>query len=163
MSASASGINSSTLLLYQEMYRFEKRLQTFTDWPFTEGCQCTPEKMALAGFVHCPSENEPDVARCFFCLKELEGWEPDDDPWHEHSKRSLNCGFLSLKQDFEELSLVDFFTLEQERLCIYIRKAGDQQILRFQEQVDSTRTILVNHFSAVDPHRPELRGWGSQS
>lgn len=36
--------------------------------------------MAAAGFVHCPSENGPDVAQCFFCLKELEGWEPDDDP-----------------------------------------------------------------------------------
>lgn len=38
-------------------------------------------QMAKAGFVHCPSENEPDVACCFFCLLELEGWEPDDDPW----------------------------------------------------------------------------------
>lgn len=38
-------------------------------------------QMARAGFVHCPSENEPDVACCFFCLLELEGWEPDDDPW----------------------------------------------------------------------------------
>lgn len=38
-------------------------------------------QMAMAGFVHCPSENEPDVACCFYCLKELEGWEPDDIPW----------------------------------------------------------------------------------
>ncbi|KAL2764568.1 baculoviral IAP repeat-containing protein 5 isoform 2, partial [Daubentonia madagascariensis] len=36
--------------------------------------------MAEAGFIHCPTENEPDLAQCFFCFKELEGWEPDDDP-----------------------------------------------------------------------------------
>ncbi|CAJ0950098.1 unnamed protein product [Ranitomeya imitator] len=61
------------------MYDYNKRLSTFTDWPFTENCKCTPENMAEAGFVYWPTENEPDVACCFFCLEELEGWEPDDD------------------------------------------------------------------------------------
>lgn len=46
-------------------------------------------QMAMAGFVHCPSENEPDVACCFFCLLELEGWEPDDDPWWEEFSNLL--------------------------------------------------------------------------
>lgn len=41
---------------------------------------CPPLQMAAAGFIHCPTENEPDLAQCFFCFKELEGWEPDDDP-----------------------------------------------------------------------------------
>ena len=40
----------------------------------------SPLQMAAAGFIHCPTENEPDLAQCFFCFKELEGWEPDDDP-----------------------------------------------------------------------------------
>lgn len=40
----------------------------------------SPLQMARAGFIHCPSANEPDVAKCFFCLIELEGWEPNDDP-----------------------------------------------------------------------------------
>lgn len=40
----------------------------------------SPLQMAAAGFVHCPTENKPDLAQCFFCFKELEGWEPDDDP-----------------------------------------------------------------------------------
>lgn len=47
-------------------------------------------QMAKAGFVHCPSENEPDVACCFFCLRELEGWEPQDDPRYD-----LHCVALS--------------------------------------------------------------------
>lgn len=37
-------------------------------------------QMAKAGFIHTPSKTSPDVAMCFFCLKELEGWQPEDDP-----------------------------------------------------------------------------------
>uniref|UniRef100_F7H3G6 Baculoviral IAP repeat-containing protein 5 n=1 Tax=Callithrix jacchus TaxID=9483 RepID=F7H3G6_CALJA len=61
----------------------DHRISTFKNWPFLEGCACTPERMAEAGFIHCPTENEPDLAQCFFCFKELEGWEPDDDPMRE--------------------------------------------------------------------------------
>ncbi len=37
-------------------------------------------QMAEAGFYHCPTDQEPDLVKCFFCLKELDGWEPEDDP-----------------------------------------------------------------------------------
>lgn len=37
-------------------------------------------QMAKAGFIHTPSKTSPDVAMCFFCLKELEGWQPEDNP-----------------------------------------------------------------------------------
>ncbi|XP_024232380.1 baculoviral IAP repeat-containing protein 5b isoform X1 [Oncorhynchus tshawytscha] len=111
---------SARFYSYNKMYSYEMRLQSFADWPFREECQCTPEMMATAGFVHCPSVNEPDVACCFFCLRELEGWEPEDNPWSEHIKRSPNCGFLAMKKDFGELTVAEFYHLEQERLRIYI-------------------------------------------
>ncbi|KAM8953251.1 astacin-like metalloendopeptidase [Pelodytes ibericus] len=45
------------------------------------------DQINFKGFYLCyqfvfirPSGNSPDVAKCFFCLKELEGWEPEDDP-----------------------------------------------------------------------------------
>lgn len=38
-------------------------------------------QMAAAGFHFTGSKNEPDLAQCFVCLKELDGWEEDDDPW----------------------------------------------------------------------------------
>ncbi|XP_073417531.1 baculoviral IAP repeat-containing protein 5.1-like isoform X2 [Dendrobates tinctorius] len=101
---------------FRIMYDYNKRLSTFTDWPFTENCKCTPENMAKAGFVHCPTENEPDVACCFFCLKELEGWEPDDDPMTEHSKRSVTCGFLSLTKNTDDLTMEEFLRLEVFRI-----------------------------------------------
>ena len=39
--------------------------------------------MAEAGFYHSSNDRDPDIARCFVCFKELEGWEPDDNPWYE--------------------------------------------------------------------------------
>ena len=38
-------------------------------------------QMAEAGFYHTPSDNEPDLVTCYVCYKELDGWEPTDDPW----------------------------------------------------------------------------------
>ncbi|XP_051895645.1 baculoviral IAP repeat-containing protein 5.1-like [Pristis pectinata] len=102
------------------MYLYENRLATFRNWPFTENCCCTPENMAKAGFLHCPTENEPDVAMCFFCLKELESWEPEDEPWVEHQSHSPACQFLALKTDVLDLTVEEFFKLEMERLKLYL-------------------------------------------
>eukprot|EP00079_Xenopus_tropicalis_P018777 XP_004920984.1 PREDICTED: baculoviral IAP repeat-containing protein 5.1-like [Xenopus tropicalis] len=114
------------------MYDYEARLATFADWPFTENCKCTPENMAKAGFVHCPTENEPDVACCFFCLKELEGWEPDDDPWTEHSKRSASCGFLSLTKCVNDLTMEGFLRLEADRIkSFYVSEASTVNQMTF--------------------------------
>lgn len=38
-------------------------------------------QLAEAGFYSCATANEPDAVQCFMCFKELDGWEPDDDPW----------------------------------------------------------------------------------
>lgn len=38
--------------------------------------------MAEAGFFHSPKDRDPDIARCFVCFKELEGWEPEDNPMY---------------------------------------------------------------------------------
>uniref|UniRef100_A0A672YFR6 Baculoviral IAP repeat-containing protein 5.1-like n=1 Tax=Sphaeramia orbicularis TaxID=375764 RepID=A0A672YFR6_9TELE len=110
----------SRFISFDKMYCHEMRHQTFADWPFREDSNCTPEKMVKAGFVHSPSENAPDVACCFFCLIELEGWEPDDDPWSEHAKRSPTCGFLTMKKDFTELTVAEYYNLEKDRLKVYI-------------------------------------------
>lgn len=37
-------------------------------------------KMADAGF-YVMSPNKPDTVICAFCLLELDGWEPEDNPW----------------------------------------------------------------------------------
>ncbi|NWS70450.1 BIRC5 protein, partial [Crotophaga sulcirostris] len=98
------------------LYLVSNRVATFRSWPFTEDCTCTPERMAAAGFVHCPSENSPDVAQCFFCFKELEGWEPDDDPLEEHKKHSAGCAFISRHKVLTNLTLQEFLKLDKERM-----------------------------------------------
>ncbi|XP_010782711.1 baculoviral IAP repeat-containing protein 5b [Notothenia coriiceps] len=137
---------STRFAAFDKMHSYESREQSYVDWPFREDCYCTPEKMAKAGFVHCPSENEPDVACCFFCLIELEGWEPDDDPMSEHLKRSPNCGFLTSKKDFTEMTAADFCHMERERLKVYLKKICHKKMAYLREDIDRTLGRLISQF-----------------
>ena len=57
-----------------KMNREENRLNSFKDWPLdNDYSTCTSKNMAAAGFFHIPSESEPDLVKCFACLKELDG------------------------------------------------------------------------------------------
>uniref|UniRef100_L7LZH2 Putative baculoviral iap repeat-containing protein 5 n=1 Tax=Rhipicephalus pulchellus TaxID=72859 RepID=L7LZH2_RHIPC len=98
----------------EKMTLYENRLASFENWPLTGDCMCTPARMAAAGFYHCPTENEPDLARCYVCFKELDGWEPSDDPAKEHS-RSVNCAFLRLGKKSEDMTVLDILGLEKAR------------------------------------------------
>ncbi|NXL37431.1 BIRC5 protein, partial [Glaucidium brasilianum] len=152
------------------LYFVPARAATFCNWPFTEGCACTPERvsrgpgergsgergraaltgpflcpqMAAAGFVHCPSENGPDVAQCFFCFKELEGWEPDDDPLEEHKKHSAGCAFLSLQKDPTNMSLQEFLKLDKERMKNVIKKEISQKVIEVKDAAKSVRREIEN-------------------
>ncbi|XP_040979971.1 baculoviral IAP repeat-containing protein 5.1-like [Aquila chrysaetos chrysaetos] len=146
---------SKLLSDFKDMYEYENRLKTFTNWPFIENCKCTPENMAKAGFVHCPNENEPDVAKCFFCLIELEGWEPNDDPWEEHTKRH-SCDFLSLTKHFDDLTMEEYYMLEMTRLRTFLCKTGRSVINSFEEEVTATRQRLVDNFVSKHQYTPPL-------
>uniref|UniRef100_F6TQ61 Baculoviral IAP repeat-containing protein 5 n=1 Tax=Equus caballus TaxID=9796 RepID=F6TQ61_HORSE len=102
----------------------------------------SPLQMAAAGFIHCPTENEPDLAQCFFCFKELEGWEPDDDPIEEHKKHSSGCAFLSVKKQFEELTLSEFLKLDKERAKNKIAKETNNKQKEFEETAKKVRYAI---------------------
>ncbi|XP_054826098.1 baculoviral IAP repeat-containing protein 5.1-like [Eublepharis macularius] len=149
---------------FKEMYSYENRLKTFAEWPFKENGRCTPENMAKAGFIHCPNASDPDVgkstldvAKCFFCLTELEGWEPDHDPWLEHTKRSKDtCGFLTLSKNVDDLTVEEYYHLEKERVKIFLCKAVRSVINSFEKEVAATRKRLVDHFVKKYQYAPEL-------
>ncbi|NXU27169.1 BIRC5 protein, partial [Thalassarche chlororhynchos] len=105
---------------------------------------CLCPQMAAAGFVHCPSENGPDVAQCFFCFKELEGWEPDDDPLEEHKKHSAGCAFLSLQKDPTNLTLQEFLKLDKERMKNAIKKEISQKVTEVEDAAKSVRREIEN-------------------
>lgn len=44
---SHSDVIAARFLVFDQMYGYERRLQTFADWPFREDCQCTPELVSL--------------------------------------------------------------------------------------------------------------------
>uniref|UniRef100_UPI00358F596F baculoviral IAP repeat-containing protein 5-like n=1 Tax=Myxine glutinosa TaxID=7769 RepID=UPI00358F596F len=125
-------------------YKLSQRLSTFKDWPFLEDCNCTPQKMAEAGFVYQPCESQPDVAVCFFCFKELEGWEPNDNPWEEHQKHSRSCRFLTNLPSWETLTLEQLIKLENERMNNLIRKVDSQHTAEFEAKVQEVRIKLQN-------------------
>ncbi|XP_029934263.1 baculoviral IAP repeat-containing protein 5a [Myripristis murdjan] len=126
-----------------KMYFYENRLKTFVGWPFDEECACTPESMAQAGFIHTPSDNSPDIAKCFFCLKELEGWEPEDDPQKEHKSHSPTCHFIALKKKVEELTVEEFLKLQKERQKFIINKSCNETITKFEEAAKLRRAEII--------------------
>ncbi|XP_048843900.1 baculoviral IAP repeat-containing protein 5a [Brienomyrus brachyistius] len=133
------------LVTYEEtkMYFYENRLKTYSGWPFEDGCACTSENMARAGFIHTPSENSPDTAQCFFCLKELEGWEPEDDPVKEHKAHSPACSFITLKKSVNELTVEEVIRLQKEREKFLIKKKCNHIIEKFEDAAKSRRAELV--------------------
>ncbi|NXQ71506.1 BIRC5 protein, partial [Quiscalus mexicanus] len=101
-------------------------------------------QMAAAGFVHSPSENSPDVAQCFYCLKELEGWEPDDDPLEEHKKHTAACGFLSLQKEPPNLTVQEFLKLEKMRTRKALKKEVSQQMTKVEDRAKIQRCSIKN-------------------
>ncbi|KAL5019033.1 hypothetical protein ScPMuIL_004755 [Solemya velum] len=121
------------------MHLESERLKSFNNWPFDDACECVPEKMAAAGFYHCPTDQEPDAVCCFMCYKELDGWEPDDDPWKEHLKHSPQCPFLKLEGPLESLSVERVMLLEMTRQKNKLKKIYEVKINELKEHAKHVR------------------------
>ena len=73
-------------------------------WPHEKkkGWKCKTQKMVEAGWCFDPApvasgeEDDGDGVTCFYCTLSLDGWEPKDDPLHEHKRRSPDCIFFAL-------------------------------------------------------------------
>lgn len=114
--------------------------------------------MAEAGFYHCPSDCEPDLVRCYVCQKELDGWDPTDDPWQvirsfsflsivryynenffvrkEHASHSKACPFVVLNKKQSDMTLVEYLKLEAERQTIrVVSKVKDRFTLNFKHLI----------------------------
>ena len=75
-------------------------------WPHESkrGWKCKVSKMVEAGWCFDPApsgeEEDGDGVTCFHCNLSLDGWEPKDDPFQEHRKRSPKCTFFALCERF---------------------------------------------------------------
>ncbi|KZZ89787.1 Baculoviral inhibition of apoptosis protein repeat protein [Ascosphaera apis ARSEF 7405] len=74
----------------------EARRATFRGWPHDgkRGWTCKSDKMVEAGWYYCPMEESEDFVSCPYCKLSLDGWEPKDDPFDEHYRRSDDCSFF---------------------------------------------------------------------
>lgn len=72
--------------------------------------------MAEAGFIFIGSKNEPDSVKCFFCNKNLDGWESNDNPWKEHLQHAPKCSFAKLQQPMDQITLKEYYILHSQ-LC----------------------------------------------
>ncbi|BCR86563.1 uncharacterized protein ACHE_30550A [Aspergillus chevalieri] len=70
-------------------------------WPHDgkKGWICQSEKMVAGGWYFCANEESNDLASCAYCKLSLDGWEPKDDPYEEHYRRSSDCSFFVFAQN----------------------------------------------------------------
>ncbi|PYH85686.1 hypothetical protein BO82DRAFT_351013 [Aspergillus uvarum CBS 121591] len=79
----------------------QARQATFGEaWPHDgkRGWTCQSDKMVEGGWYFCPNEESNDLATCAYCKLSLDGWEPKDDPFDEHYRRSSDCSFFVFAQ-----------------------------------------------------------------
>ncbi|CAG8362488.1 unnamed protein product [Penicillium salamii] len=79
----------------------QARYSTFgSAWPHDgkRGWVCQSQKMVEAGWYFCPTDESNDLASCVYCKLSLDGWEPKDDPFDEHYRRSSDCSFFVFAQ-----------------------------------------------------------------
>ena len=71
-------------------------------WPHEDkrGWRCKTSKMIEAGWTFDPSSEAEDGVTCFYCTLSLDGWEPKDDPRVEHQRRSPDCPFFELCEQY---------------------------------------------------------------
>ncbi|KAL3475891.1 hypothetical protein BJX99DRAFT_228801 [Aspergillus californicus] len=75
----------------------QARQSTFGgSWPHDgkKGWLCQSDKMVEGGWYFCPNEESADLASCAYCKLSLDGWEPKDNPFDEHYRRSSDCSFF---------------------------------------------------------------------
>lgn len=65
-------------------------------WPHENkrGWTCKTEKMVEGGWHFAPTAECEDYTSCVYCKLSLDGWEPKDNPFEEHYRRSPDCTFF---------------------------------------------------------------------
>ncbi|KAK7927336.1 hypothetical protein PG985_004334 [Apiospora marii] len=83
----------------------EARKATFAKrWPHEgkRAWKCKTKQMVDAGWKYTPTIDSDDMATCTYCQLALDGWEPADKPMNEHYRRSPECPFFRLIDQYQQ-------------------------------------------------------------
>lgn len=135
------------------MFSEKNRLKSFSKgWKTLSGFKhCTPENFAKAGFYNASSKENPDNVKCFACMKQLDGWEKDDDPWEEHKKRGQTCMFVQLRAKTNgDFKLADVISLHLELRKNILKEIEQKKLAPVQECFDLITGIRNGDLSILD-------------
>ncbi|KAI0484848.1 hypothetical protein GGR56DRAFT_46819 [Xylariaceae sp. FL0804] len=85
-------------------HMIEARKATFAGrWPHEgkRGWKCKTKQLVDAGWKYTPTMDGEDMATCAYCQLALDGWEPKDNPMDEHYRRSPDCQFFILINQYK--------------------------------------------------------------
>nr|XP_012309334.1 baculoviral IAP repeat-containing protein 5 [Aotus nancymaae] len=99
----------------------DHRISTFKNWPFLEGSMRSGLPLS---FLQLPFRCCSDFSR------------------EEHKKHSSGCAFLSVKKQFEELTLGEFLKLDRERAKNKIAKETNNKKKEFEETAKKVRRAI---------------------
>ena len=89
------------------------------------------------------SSKEPDLVKCYYCQREIDGWEAEDDPWEEHLRRSGDpCPFIKKGKKARELTVKDGLELEAERLCYILKKKTEESNTKYREEAEHVKQAI---------------------
>ncbi|XP_023943577.1 baculoviral IAP repeat-containing protein 5 [Bicyclus anynana] len=126
------------------LFLVEERVKTFKHWPFGSNDKCNVRNMAEAGFYSVATGKEDaDSAKCFLCGKELDGWEPSDDPWAEHKSHAAKCAFVQLGRREDELLLSEFLSVIKQYMINERKRVAELA----KEQIDERAKLVKRHLS----------------
>ena len=126
-----------------------KRLETFQQWPSTEGC-ATPQDISRAGFYYFGRER---LVVCWYCGGGI-SMDPYDEPWTEHAKYMPECHFLLLRKGlgFPQEMFVKFPNIERIDLTPATESTAippPPQIIDQAEEYLSQEQLLCNAMSSI--------------
>lgn len=116
--------------------------------------------MANAGFFAKFIDGSTDNACCGYCRKNLDGWEPADDPWEEHKSHSPTCPLANLSDPINrELTFtMGLWPHTKSISASQMAKAGFFFWPRGEDEEDDT-AICVQCGLALDGWEPNDDPW----
>ncbi|XP_047995398.1 baculoviral IAP repeat-containing protein 5 [Leguminivora glycinivorella] len=128
----------------RSLFSVDERVKTFKNWPFNDKNRCNVRNMAEAGFYSVATgDDDADAAKCFLCGKELDGWEPEDDPWSEHKSHASKCAFVQLGKNEDELLLSELLSVVKQYMINELNQLNETIKSELDNKAKSVRRTCL--------------------